>query len=276
MNTTREFYVYVYIDPRNFEEFYYGKGKGDRKNAHLSDSNETSEKAERIRSIKRAGFKQPIIRVIASGLTEDEAHLIEETLIWRLGHTLTNISLGHFSDKFRSRDKLYLELKGFDYNNGIFLLNVGEGAHRSWKDCQKYAFMSAGQGKRYRKIMEGFHTGDIIAAYWSKKKYRGGYVGIGRVLERAVPINEFRIGDKLLRDLPLIQKNIFDNCDDPDKSEYVIKVEWIACVSHEERKWQSRAGLFSTPATSAKLEKQIATLRFLETQFNVKFAELRK
>jgi len=26
------YYVYVYIDPRNHEEFYYGKGKGSRKN----------------------------------------------------------------------------------------------------------------------------------------------------------------------------------------------------------------------------------------------------
>ena len=25
------YYVYVYIDPRNFEEFYFGKGKGSRK-----------------------------------------------------------------------------------------------------------------------------------------------------------------------------------------------------------------------------------------------------
>ena len=31
-----DYYVYVYIDPRNFEEFYYGKGKGSRKNAHHS------------------------------------------------------------------------------------------------------------------------------------------------------------------------------------------------------------------------------------------------
>lgn len=35
MPATSEYYVYVYIDPRNFEEFYYGKGKGLRKNAHL-------------------------------------------------------------------------------------------------------------------------------------------------------------------------------------------------------------------------------------------------
>ena len=35
--TENNFYVYVYIDPRNFEEFYYGKGKGCRKQAHLKD-----------------------------------------------------------------------------------------------------------------------------------------------------------------------------------------------------------------------------------------------
>lgn len=27
--------MYVYIDPRNNEEFYYGKGHGNRKSAHL-------------------------------------------------------------------------------------------------------------------------------------------------------------------------------------------------------------------------------------------------
>ena len=31
------YYVYVYIDPRNLEEFHYGKGKGSRKDAHLED-----------------------------------------------------------------------------------------------------------------------------------------------------------------------------------------------------------------------------------------------
>ena len=36
-----DYYVYVYIDPRNFEEFYFGKGKGNRKNAHLSDNTDS-------------------------------------------------------------------------------------------------------------------------------------------------------------------------------------------------------------------------------------------
>lgn len=70
---------YVYIDPRNFEEFYYGKGKGNHKDAHYKDKGH-SEKAQKIREIERAGLK-PIIRVIAKGLTEKEAFLVEKTLL---------------------------------------------------------------------------------------------------------------------------------------------------------------------------------------------------
>ena len=33
-----DYYVYVYIDPRNHEEFYYGKGVGSRKDAHQMTS----------------------------------------------------------------------------------------------------------------------------------------------------------------------------------------------------------------------------------------------
>ena len=42
------YYVYVYIDPRSYEEFYYGKGKGARKDAHLSDVGDSA-KVTRIR-----------------------------------------------------------------------------------------------------------------------------------------------------------------------------------------------------------------------------------
>ena len=58
-----EYYVYVYIDPRNFEEFYYGKGKGNRKEAHLFEDSD-SEKSNRIKEITKEGLK-PIIKVIA-------------------------------------------------------------------------------------------------------------------------------------------------------------------------------------------------------------------
>ena len=59
----QNYYVYVYIDPRNFEEFYYGKGKGNRKESHLHDKNE-NDKAKRIREIQKERM-EPIIKVIA-------------------------------------------------------------------------------------------------------------------------------------------------------------------------------------------------------------------
>jgi len=70
-------YVYVYIDPRNNEEFYYGKGKGSRKNTHLTSDADT-EKTKRISAIRKEGL-EPIIRVIARGLTNGEALLVENT-----------------------------------------------------------------------------------------------------------------------------------------------------------------------------------------------------
>ena len=45
-NIMSDYYVYVYIDPRNYEEFYYGKGCGSRKDVHLTDASE-SRKARR-------------------------------------------------------------------------------------------------------------------------------------------------------------------------------------------------------------------------------------
>jgi uncharacterized protein len=61
-----EHYVYVYIDPRNYEEFYFGKGKGSRKDAHLTDGADT-EKTRRIAAIHKAGL-EPIIRIIARAI----------------------------------------------------------------------------------------------------------------------------------------------------------------------------------------------------------------
>ena len=117
------YYVYVYIDPRNFEEFYYGKGKGSRKDAHLSEDTD-SDKSKRIKAIHAAGLS-PIVRVIARGLSEHDALLVEKTLLWKLGKQLTNISSGHYASNFRPHDALHRKLSGFDFQNGLYYYNVG-------------------------------------------------------------------------------------------------------------------------------------------------------
>ncbi len=262
-----EYYVYVYIDPRNFEEFYYGKGLGNRKSAHLKDDGD-SEKSKRIKAIYKEGLN-PIIKVIAKGLTEHEAFLIEKTLIWKLGRNLTNQSSGRFADKFRPHDTFHKDLSEFDFKNGLFYINVGEGEHRCWDDCREFGFLSAGQDKKYSDPIKTLEIGDIVVAYL--KKY--GYVGIGRVSEKAIKVNDFKIKGKALNEFELLTPKIFNNCNN-EKSEYLVKIEWIKSVDSKGAKWKSKSGLFTSQLIKASLQEQIDTKKFLEQEFDIQFKEL--
>ncbi|MCH7911036.1 MAG: GIY-YIG nuclease family protein, partial [Candidatus Hydrogenedentes bacterium] len=211
----KNYYVYVYIDPRNFEEFYYGKGKDSRKTAHLSSKSD-SEMTRRIGAIRQEGL-EPIIRVIAAGLTEREAFLIETTLIWKLGKFTANVASGVFSGKFRPHDTLHVELSDFDYQNGIYYYNVGEGEVRNWDDYMKHGFISAGQGEQWRDPILGFRKGDVVVAYLKGH----GYVGIGKITEPAKRIRDARIRKRPLLDLDLVCPNMGKNSNSTKKSEYV-------------------------------------------------------
>jgi hypothetical protein len=266
-NDKPEYYVYVYIDPRNFEEFYYGKGKGNRKEAHLFEESD-SEKSKRINAIHKAGLK-PIIKVIAKDVTEPEAFLIEKTLIWKLGRTLTNKSSGHFADKFRPHDTFHQELAGFDFKNGLYYVNIGEGIHRCWDDCKQFGFLSAGQDKKYSDPLRTLEVGDVVAAFL--KTY--GYVGIGKVKQRAVRVTDFLFDNKPLKELPLKVSNIFHNSDN-EKAEYLVKIDWIKTVDARQAKWKSKDGLFASQLIKASLQGQRKTVEFLESEFDIKFATL--
>lgn len=263
-----DYYVYVYIDPRNFEEFYYGKGQGSRKEAHLKDASD-SLKAKRIAAIKKEGL-EPIIRVIARDLTEREAFLIEKTLLWKLGKGMTNIATGHFADKFRPHNTLHKELSGFDYQNSVYYYNVGEGKHRDWDDYIKFGFISAGQGPRWRDAMLGFNTGDIVVAYLKRK----GFVGVGRIKSSTAMIKDVRINGRPLLSLPLKCKNMNDHSQDPERSEYVALVKWIKCAPRDEAKWRNHPKLFTTQLVRATLDNQPITVRFIEEQFNIRMKNL--
>jgi uncharacterized protein len=200
-----DYYVYVYIDPRNYEEFYFGKGRGSRKDAHLSEESD-SEKSRRITEIQKAKL-EPIVRVIARELSEHEALLVEKTLLWKLGRNLTNISSGYYSEKFRPYNTFHTLLGGFDYQYGIYYYNVGEGPHRHWDDYRKYGFISGGQGVRWRDAMLGFYQGDVVAAYLKGR----GFVGIGKLTSRAKPIRDVTIEGKPLLSCTLRCQNMADN-----------------------------------------------------------------
>ena len=260
-----DYYVYVYIDPRNFQDFYYGKGKGNRKNAHLKDDGD-SEKSQHIKAIRKVGL-EPMIRVIAKDLTEREAFLIEKTLIWKLGKTLTNKSSGHFANKFRPHYSLYRDdLPGFDFRNGLYYVNVGSAPDRSWGDCVKYGFLVAGGGRKWSDPLRKLNKDDTVVAYLKNH----GYVGVGRVLKRAVRVNEFRYKGKSLKDLPIESTGLFKNQDD-DKCRYLVKVKWIKTAPLDKAKWKANHGLFTTQLIKASLEDQPKTIAFIKKEFGVRF-----
>lgn len=266
-NTASNYYVYVYIDPRNFEEFYYGKGRGSRKDSHLTDVTE-SDKVRRINAIKSEGLL-PIIKIIAKDLSQDEAFLVEKTLIWRLGRNLTNVSSGNFADKFRPHDTFHKDLMGFDYENDAYYVNIGEGEHRSWEDCRRYGFLSAGQHPKWSKPIRSLKRGDVAVAYL--KNY--GYVGVGKVYGEAVRPSQFRCNGKPLPRQELAQPGIFIN-DENENSEYLIPIHWIRAVDRNNAKWEPKNRLFTTALVKASLQKQTDTQRFLETQFDISFENL--
>ena len=258
-----DYYVYVYIDPRNLTEFYFGKGRGQRKLAHLKDDADT-EKTRTIAAIRKAGLS-PTIKVIAANLTEQEALLIEKTLIWKLRKTLTNIASGHFAKKFRPPNTLHLNMPGFDYAYGVYYINVGEGVHRNWNDCRKYGFLSAGQGEKYSKPLRTLNIGDIVVAYLRSH----GYVGIGKVTAQAVRIRDYLHQGKSLKEYALEEPNMFDNSDNSEKSEYVVAIKWIHSVSREEAHFKRKSNLFTSQLIKASLDNQPKTINFINEAFDV-------
>ena len=268
MNGAEDFYVYCYIDPRNLEEFYYGKGKGSMSLAHLLDQGK-SEKTARIKQIRAAGV-EPTIRIIATDLTEDQALLVETALIWKLGKWLTNENAGHYARKFRPQNTLHTKLVGFDFSHRIHFFNVGEFEHRSWDDCRTYGFLSAGYGLKYANQARQLHVGDVVVAYLSKY----GYVEIGRVTAEAVPARDFRIGNRSLEQMKkqLKAPKVLHDSDDDEQCEWVIRVKWL--VKKQREAALRKPGLFTTPQVRASLANQRKTLRYIEGEWGVRFEEI--
>jgi len=179
---------------------------------------------------------------------------------------------GIFASKFRPQNTVHKDLPGFDFNHGIFIVNVGEGPHRCWIDSQKYGFLSAGQQRKYSEQLKGLQPGDVVVAYLN----RHGYVGIGMVEQSPVRVKDFRYRGKELKKLKLRQPNIYDNSEDADKSEYPVKISWEKTVLTDNAKWQAKAGLFTTRLVRASLSNQTKTIRYLESEFDIRFKDLIK
>jgi hypothetical protein len=147
---------------------------------------------------------------------------------------------------------------------GFYFVNTGIDFHnaREWELNTKYGYISAGGGPRWIKAIKKLSVGDKIFAYIKGS----GYVGYGVVEESAVPVNEFRIGDRLfIDDLP--DDHLWKTWEVTDSSgEWFVRVKWLKAFSKDNAKWLSNG--FANQNVVCKL-RDSRSFEFLVKEFDV-------
>jgi hypothetical protein len=104
------------------------------------------------------------------------------------------------------------------------------GGSRSWEDCRRFGFISAGHGRTYSRQLEKLMPGDAIYAYAPGH----GYVGFGRVISPAQMARDVQLADGPLLTHELQGTFLRMDTDDPEQSEYVVRIDWSGTLRREE------------------------------------------
>jgi hypothetical protein len=151
------------------------------------------------------------------------------------------------------------------WNNRDFYVNFQEGESRNWEDARKYGFVSAGGGTWYRKTLFNLFVGARIFV-----NHPGlGYIGVGIVKDGAKPVKDFFVTLNG-KEIPILEAHlngkIGKQADDPELTEYLVKVEWIKTVPLKSAYWET--GFFATQHTVSKLRNKF-TLDKLTAHFEL-------
>ena len=137
------------------------------------------------------------------------------------------------------------------WNGRDWYVSLGVGEKRTWEDCLRYGFVSAGGGRWYSNTLQLLMPGARAFVCIPKQ----GYVGVGIVKEPVVRVNDFKVivdgVEKPILEAPLEATQMGKNAADPDKSEYVVRVEWLKSVPAEQAIWEK--GMFANQNSACKL-----------------------
>ena len=115
--------------------------------------------------------------------------------------------------------------------NNEYYVNFGDNDNRSWDDAQKYGFVSAGYGPKYRQAMERLEPRNRI---WVNVPGKG-YVGVGEVTHAAVSVDKFMVTTEKGESIPILQAQLScqtmgHSLGEVDNMEWLVKVKWLKTV----------------------------------------------
>ncbi|HEX8616126.1 MAG TPA: DUF91 domain-containing protein, partial [Thermoanaerobaculia bacterium] len=152
--------------------------------------------------------------------------------------------------------------RGEPWNGQDYYVAIGDGEHRTWEDCVRYGFVSGGQGRWYSRPLEKLVVGARVFAAVPGE----GYVGYGEVTAPAVRVRDFTVAidgePRPILELPLRATHMAENADDPEKSEYVVRVRWDKHLPIEQAFWEK--GMFANQLTACKLRHKFTLERLTE------------
>lgn len=149
-----------------------------------------------------------------------------------------------------------------EWNGRDFYVSIGEGEHRSWEDCRRYGFISAGQGRWFSGTLKNLAPGHRVFACIPGT----GYVGVGTVRERAVPVRDYFVelnGQRVpILAAPLNAPHMDESADDPEKAEYVVRVDWIQTLPAHQAIWEK--GMFANQNSACRLTHTLTRETLIE------------
>ncbi len=124
------------------------------------------------------------------------------------------------------------------WNGRDFYVAFGENDQRNWDDAIRFGFVSAGGGDWYSRTLRQLQPGHRVFVYIPKGSSGvGGYVGVGTVTEQAMMARDFTVGlngDRTPYLEAALPPNAGQYSDDPEMSEWVVPVDWLATRTREE------------------------------------------
>lgn len=112
--------------------------------------------------------------------------------------------------------------------NGEFYVSFGSAPNRNWDEAREHGFISAGGGSWYTKSLGMLHEG---ARIWVNVPGEG-YVGVGEVLEEAVPVDQFLVNNGNGEKVPITKLNLKVSSStsaqqNPEEAEHLVRVKWL-------------------------------------------------